>query len=200
LCGRRKRAGGGIGEGGGVIGSGLAGGGISLNEDGAHAEGAGGFDIGEGIADEEAVGGAGLREIAKGLKEQAGAWLAAVALVFVVGAEIESVDVGAARAEMLLQGGVEGIDIGGGVAAEGDAALVADHDDAAAGTVESGDGGVDAGEDMEFFPAGDVVAFGRLAVDDAVAIEKDEVNSWEGSGHRWSDASMIADTVSTPAA
>ena len=76
-------------------------------------------------------------------------------------------------ASSLLEGGVNGLDIGGGVEAEGDAALIRDDEDAEAGAIEPSDGIGDAGEYFQLDGRGDVAAFGQLAIDDAVAVEED---------------------------
>ena len=62
------------------------------------------------------------------------------------------VDVRAVAAESALEGGVDRLDIGGGVEAKRDAALVGDHDDAQAGVIEAGNGFGDAGEDVKVRP------------------------------------------------
>lgn len=174
-----------VGQSGGLPGSGLLRVGISFDEDGRDAEGTGGLDVGERVADDEAVGAGGLREIAEGLQEHPGLRLAAAALVFVVRAVVKSVDVSAMEDQMLLHLCVERLNVGGGVFPQGNAALVADDEDAAAGAVEGGDGGDGAGKEVEIAPVADVGAFGRLAVDDAVAVEKDKLHVLQGKRHRW---------------
>src|ERR1700727_2734457 len=65
------------------------------------------------------------------------------------------------------------LDICSGVEAEGYAALVGDDEDTQASLIESRDGLGHAGKQFEVMPTGDVLAFGHLAVEDAVAVEKD---------------------------
>lgn len=173
-----------IGKLNGFFSAGFSGGRIAFNKDGRDAEVAGGMDIGKRVADEDAVGGGGVREIAEGLVEESGSGLAAFALIFVVGAEVECVNARALGCEVLLELSVKRFDVGRCVVAEGNAALVGDDDDASAGAVERGDGGSGAGQEMEVAPMADVLAFGRLAVDDAVAIEEDAANVEQGLGHR----------------
>lgn len=113
-----------------------------------------------------------------GLFEEAGERFAAVALTFVVGAEIEAVDMGAVgvmRSGFCQEGlklVVDVVDIRGSVEALGYAALVGDYEDAQACLVELRDGLGDAGKQFEVLPAGDVLALGHLAVEDAVAVKK----------------------------
>jgi hypothetical protein len=178
-----ERGSGGTGEGGGFGSAGLPGRGIAVNEDRRHGEAVCSLDVGEGIADEEAVPRRDFGKIAEGLKKEAGLGLAAVALIFVVRAEVESIDAGAVVEEMLLERGVKGIDIAGGVVAEGDAALVADHDGEESGAVEGSNGGGSAREPMEVFQAADVMAFGRLAVEDAVAVDEDAAEMRRQKSH-----------------
>jgi hypothetical protein len=67
-----------------------------------------------------------------------------------------------------------------GVEAEGDAALVGDDQHAESGLIETGDCFCYAGQQFEMAPVGDVLAFGHLLIDDAVAIEKDGALSGAG--------------------
>jgi hypothetical protein len=108
-----------------------------------------------------------------GLFEEAGEGFAAVALTFVVRAEVEAVDFGSGFCQNGLKLSVDFVDILGGVKAEGDAALVGDDENAQAGPIEPRNGLGDAGKQFEVLPVGDVLAFGHLAVEDAVAVEKD---------------------------
>src|SRR5579863_9359995 len=85
---------------------------------------------------------------------------------------------------MLLQLGMQRVDVSRRVIAERDAALVGNDDDTNAGAVEGGDCGLDAGQNMEVAPAADVGALGRLAVDDAVTVEKNAADVMEASCHQ----------------
>lgn len=105
--------------------------------------------------------------------EEAGEGLAAVALVSVVRAEVEGVDVRAVRLQPALQCGVDIAHVFGGIEAEGDAALVGDDDDAQARAVEASDGLRDAGQWLKLAPGGNVAAFRHLAIEDAVAVQED---------------------------
>ena len=145
---------------------------VAREEDGAKAEVGAEVDVGERVAEDEAGGRFDAGEVGLGLVEHAGERLAAVALVFVVGADVEGIDVRAGFGEGLLQVGVDCSYRSGGVFAEGDAALVGDDEDAEAGAVEAGDGVGDAGEQGESIPTGDVFALGELAVDDSVTVEE----------------------------
>ena len=140
----------------------------------------GGIDVGEGVADDDAIGAGGPGEVAEGLLEEAGLRLAAIALILVVWAVVEGVNAGAVGGEVFLEAGVEGVNIGCGVMPERDAALVGDDDDEGSGAVESGNCGFGAGQDVEVAPASNVGALGRFAVDDAVAVEEDTADVGEG--------------------
>ena len=173
----------GIGQGCEVEVGGVAGGfgawfamfGVAFDEDGGHAEAAAKFYIGPRVAKD----GAGFRgyigEVCERLMEEAGEGLAAVALGFIVGAEVEGVDARTLGVEVSLEGGVDVEDIGCSVEAEGDAALIGDDEDAEADAVEFGDGCDHAGKWLELALGGDEAAFGHLAVDDSVAVEEDGV-------------------------
>ncbi len=91
-------------------------------------------------------------------------------------AEVKAVNVRAFSFQQLLQFGVDRQDILLGINAESDAALVGDHDDAEPVAVEQGDSFDGAGQELELVPAGDVLAFGHLAVDHAVTVEEDGVD------------------------
>ena len=92
----------------------------------------------------------------RGLIEEAGQRLAAVALAAIVRANEKGVDVRAVAAQSLLEGGMDGLDIGGCVETESDAALVGEDDDAQAGPIEAGDCIRDAGEDVKVGPRRDI--------------------------------------------
>ncbi len=93
-------------------------------------------------------------------------------------------------AEGLLEGGVDGVNIGGCVEAERDAALVGDHDDTQSCLIEAGDGLGDAGENVEGGRGRDIVAFGHLLVQDTVAVEED--GGEVARNEAWSHGVMIA--------
>src|SRR5579872_3014903 len=77
LHGFGQRVGDNVGALGGGGGSGFLGGGISLNEDGRDAEVARGFNVGQRIADDDAVRSRNIREITESLFEEADLWLTA---------------------------------------------------------------------------------------------------------------------------
>src|ERR1035438_5558766 len=99
---------------------------VAIEEDSEHAQTAAEFDVGVGVADHDAGGCFDGGEVGEGLVEEAGQRLAAVALLLVVRAKVEAVDVSAVGLQQALQCGVDGDNIGGGVTAQGDAALVRD--------------------------------------------------------------------------
>ena len=72
--------------------------------------------------------------------KEAGQGFAAVALFFIVGAEVEAIHFGVKRGEGLLEILVNFLDGFGGVFAQGDAALVGDDQDTEAGLIELCDG------------------------------------------------------------
>ena len=161
--------------------------------DGGHAEAAAEFYVGVRVAHHDAGGCGDLRELRYRLLEEAGQGLAAVALALVVRADEKSVYMSAEAGEVLLEGGVDGVDVGEGVEAAGDAALVGDDQDEQTGAVEAGDGFSDAGEGMEFGGSADVAALGHLLVEYSVAVKEDgaetgrEAGGWL-EGHRAHDS------------
>ena len=145
---------------------------IAFDEDCPEAEIAAKLYVGEGVADDQAGGWFNFGELGLRLFEEARQRLAAVALVLVMGAKIKAVDVCFRFCQKGLKLGMDVLDIGSGVEAEGDAALVGDNENTQACLIEPRDGFGHAGEQLEVLPAGDVLAFGQLAVKDAVAVEK----------------------------
>lgn len=97
------------------------------------------LDVRERVADHEAGGGLDVGEVGERLLVEAGTGLAAVAFVLIVRTEVKGVDVRAGCREGALQFSVDGVDVGGSVEAECDAALVGDDDDAQPGAVEARD-------------------------------------------------------------
>lgn len=146
---------------------------IAFEEDGEHAKAVAELDVGERVADHCAGFGGDGGDSRNRLMEEAGQGLAAVALVVVVGAEEEAVQVRAGLPELALQVLVDGQDVRSRVETKGDAALVGNDDDAEAGAVEASDGLRYAGEQLEIVPGGDVATFRQLAVEDAIAVEED---------------------------
>ena len=145
---------------------------IAFDEDCPEAEIAAKLYVGEGVADDQAGGWFNFGELGLRLFEEARQRLAAVALVLVMGAKIKAVDVCFRFCQKGLKLGMDVLDIGSGVEAEGDAALVGDYDDAQAVSIQCGNRFRDAGKQVEVLPCGDVLAFGHFAVDDSVAVEK----------------------------
>ncbi len=93
-----------VGGGAGGFGSGLAVLGVAFDEDCLHAEVAAELNVGERVAEDDAGLGGDVGEVGQGLVEEAGEGLAAVALGFIVGAEVEGVDVGlVARRAVLVR-------------------------------------------------------------------------------------------------
>ena len=64
--------------------------------------------------------------------------------------------------------------------AQRDAALVGDDNDFARRSIERGDCGFDAGENLELVPAAYIFAFRQLAIDNPVAIEEDVLSVRKG--------------------
>jgi len=129
--------------------------------------------VGERISDHEAGGGVDLGEVCAGLMEEAGEGLAAVALVSVVRAEVEGVDVRALRLQPALQCGVDLAHIICRVESQRNATLVRDHDHAHSRAVESADRLRNSGQRLELAPGGHIAAFGQLAIEDSVAVQED---------------------------
>jgi hypothetical protein len=88
---------------------------IAFDEDGQHSEAASEFDVRPRVAEDGAGFSGYLGEFCAGLIEEAGKRLAAVALSFVVGTEVERVDVGSVRVEFELKCGVDVEYVCGGV-------------------------------------------------------------------------------------
>lgn len=154
--------------------------GVAFNKDGGDIEAVPEVDVGKGVADHETGGGGDIGKSGQSLVEHSGKGLAAVAGVLVVGAEVEGIDGCAQGGELGLEMGVDIADSGRGVFAEGDASLIGDDDNAEAGGFEAGDCREDAGEELETIEGGAVLAFGQLAVDDAVTVEKDSAQLRQG--------------------
>ena len=153
--------------------------GVSVYEERPHAEATSELDVGEGVADHEACGGVNFGEVGAGLTEEAGERLAAVALELVVGAEVEGINVRIVRSERTLEFGVDLADIVLGVEAESNAALVRDHNDTQPRAVEAMNGFDDSRQWIELAPTRDEATLRQLAVEDAVAIQKDGAQ-WAG--------------------
>jgi hypothetical protein len=88
---------------------------IAFDEDSQHSEAASEFDVRPRVAEDGAGFSGDLGEFCAGLIEEAGKRLAAVALSFVVGTEVERVDVGSVRVEFELKCGVDVEYVCGGV-------------------------------------------------------------------------------------
>jgi hypothetical protein len=131
------------------------------------------LNVGEGVADHDAGRCGDLRELGAGLLEEAGEGLAAVALLRVVRAEVEGVDMRALRLQPALDRSVDVAHIVPGIQAEGDASLVGDNDDAQARAVESADRLRDARQRLELAPRGHIAVFRHLAIEYAVAVQED---------------------------
>ena len=125
-------------------------------------------------------------QLARRLLEHAGARLAAVARVALVRAVVHGVDAPAGGRDCRAHARMDVREVGLGVAAEGDAALVRRHDDRHVQLRQHADPVQRARQEREFLPRGDVLALGGLAVDDAVAVEEDraQVTSRSASSHR----------------
>lgn len=141
------------------------------------------LQVREGVADDETCGPVRIGEVAEGFLEEACLRFAALAFVLIVRTVIERIDVGAGRGEVLLQTSMKVLDVGAGGSTQGNAALVGNNDDAYPRAIEGGDGFFDPGEKVKILPAGDVFAFRRLAIDDAIAVEKHGTDTLKRSGH-----------------
>jgi hypothetical protein len=148
---------------------------IGMNEDGEHSQVSAELDVGKRIADHGAGFGRDFRKFRNSMVEEAGKRLATVALFFVVGADVEAIDLCVVGLEQGLQAGVDGVDVGDGVESASDAALIGDNDHAQAGLIETGDGFGCFWEQKKFIPGCYVFSFRHFFVEDAVAIEKDGV-------------------------
>jgi hypothetical protein len=162
--------------------------GIAFEEDGPHTQAVAELYIGERITDHDTGFGGDIRKLGAGLKEEPGEWLAAVASVLDVGAEVEGVDVCTLRLQPALQLRVDLMHILGGVLAEADAALVGDHNDTESPVVETRDSLWHPGQRLKFAPRCYISAFRQFAIENAVTVQEDGVqgarkNSVRGSDH-----------------
>jgi len=111
---------------------------MACNENGFHSQISTKLNVGEGITDDQA----GIRrdpwKIYLGLFKEAGEWFTAVALLFVVRAKVEGVDVRPVFCEHLIQLRMDRSDVFRAVKAQRNAALVGDYDYAQAGLVQFG--------------------------------------------------------------
>ena len=126
-------------------------------------------------------------QLARRLLEHAGARLAAVARPALVRAVVDGVDPPAGVRDRGAHARVHVGDVGLRVAAERDAALVRRHDDGHARAPRGRASPSERpGQERERVPRADVLALGRLAVDDAVAVEEDraQITSRSASSHR----------------
>jgi hypothetical protein len=149
----------------------------AFDEDGFHAHIFAEFYVGQGIAYDQTGGWGDLRKIYLGLFEEARQRFAAVALLLIVRAKVKAIDASTVFCKYLIQLRVDRFHVFRGVKAQGNATLVGDYDYTQTGLIQSGDGFRDAGEQMEVPPVGDVLAFGELSVDYAVAVKKDGLQS-----------------------
>ena len=125
---------------------------LAFNENRPHAQAAAEFHVDEGVANHDALRSGETRKPGRSLQEETGKRLAAVAAAGVVRADEEGVDVSAAGGEELLEGLVDGGDLGGGIKSEGDAALVGDDNYRKVGAVEAQNSLSDSGQDVEIVP------------------------------------------------
>lgn len=86
--------------------------------------------------------------------------------------------------KMFLQLLMKGVHFVVGAEPQGNSPLIAHHEDGATRVVQRGNGRFDSGKNVQLTPPGDVLAFGRFAIDHPVAVEEDESNVVEMRRHR----------------
>lgn len=170
----------GVGQRGGLLCAGFPVIRVASDEDAGQGKIKRRLNVRDGVADDDAVGRRGLRKIAKGLLEQAGRRFSAIALVLVMGAVVEGIDVRRMIREPALEFEVQGSHIVFGIESQSNTSLVGDHDNGASGSIEGRDGLFSAGKWVEVAPSADVLSFRRLAIDDSIAIEKHVLDAGEG--------------------
>jgi len=137
-----------------------------------HSKSACGLCVGEGVANHVAVSESDPRVFCLGLREQTDTGFSAVALAFVVRADVNAGDLGTAFGHGGRQSGMGIVKVCRLNQASGDATLVRDDEQRCAPASQLGESIHDAGEQLELAPAADIGAR-QTAVDDAVAVEED---------------------------
>lgn len=146
--------------------------GIAFEKDRRHAEIARKLNVRCRVADHYAGVNADLGKLRFRLFEQAWQRFAAIAASLVMRAEVEAINLCTVCCQYAIQLRVNRIDIGGCIETKRDATLVRKHENAQTGSVQAGDCLWNAGKQSEFFPTRDISAFGHLAVDDSITIQK----------------------------
>lgn len=130
------------------------------------------LNVGNRIANYNAVGRRCLREIAECLLKQSCSGLSAFALAFVVRAVIEGINMSFIGGQMALEFLVQPAHVIFRVESQSHAALVGNDDDDSPGCVERGDGLLCAGQWVEVTPPAHVFTFRRLAIDHSIAVKE----------------------------
>src|ERR1700719_2549489 len=81
--------------------------------------------------------------------------------------------------QVLSQFHMESFDVSAGIKSQGNATLVADDDDVAAGLVQGRNRRLYTMKKLKVAPGANELTFGKFAICHAIAIEKDVLDSWE---------------------
>lgn len=155
--------------------------GTTFDKQGSHAKVPAKFDVGNRVSDDDAGLRFDLGKVGFCLFKESWFWLAAVALLLVVRADVIGVHVGAVGCEFVIERGVDAAHVIRGVEAQSDSALICNDDDLHASLIQLPNGFGNAGKNVELLPTGDVTAFGQFFVNNAVTIEKDCMQTGKGS-------------------
>ena len=99
--------------------------------------------------------------------------LAAVALILVVGTNVESVDVRAMAAQQLLKVVLDPLHIGRRIESQRDSALIRNHDDPQPGSIQARNGFGRSSQQAKLSPRGYVAPLRHLLVQHPIPVEKD---------------------------
>jgi hypothetical protein len=145
---------------------------LSLNKDGSHAQLAAGLNVGKRIADHYAVLRVDLGKIFRGLLKKPKARLPAIAFAVVMGTVVDGIEPGALTCQVAPHLVVDDLQLLHGKTAQGNTALIADHDHSQTSAIHAGDRLDGSREPLKLRPVAQISAFGQLAVQHSIAIEK----------------------------
>ncbi len=154
---------------------------VAVDEHGFHIQPSAKLYIGERVTDHDALPSCNVRELFDRLFEQPRQRLTAVALLFIVRAKVEAVDMGSLCEQKVLQRGMNGLHIGGGVESQGYTALIAHDDHADSGPIQPSDPFNYAWKETKVRPVGHIASLRHLFIQNAVAIKENSLHSFADS-------------------
>jgi hypothetical protein len=92
---------------------------------------------------------------------------------------IKGIYMGIVLSQVLLQFHMKSFDVSAGIESQGNATLVADNDDVAAGLVQGRNRRLCTMKKLKVAPGANELTFGEFAICDTIAIEKDVLDTWE---------------------